>query len=144
MSSVPDGVVSGSISGANNTKATVMANVSCSDSVPTGSISGTVQFPSEQFTRKFTFSSSSPFVVATILSGSLQSVGAAFDNVTVQEDAFTPITGCKAYLNATRLSSTSWIGSFVIVCPNGEQLFIFGVFRGSVKVNRQVSCRPLL
>ncbi|RJQ39175.1 MAG: hypothetical protein C4550_05665 [Nitrospiraceae bacterium] len=142
---LPDGFVSGSIHGEENTKASVLANVSCTGSIPapTGTISGTVEFPSEQFTRKFTFSSNSPFVVATIKSNSTQSVGAAFDNVTVQEDEFTPLTGCKAYLDATRLDSSRWIGSFTIVCPSGPQLFIYGIFGGSVVVNRQVFCRPL-
>lgn len=138
-----DGFVTGRISGGGTT-ASVTATVNCINSAPSGSISGTVSFPSEQFTRRFTFNSSSPFVVATILSSSIESVGAAFDNVTLQEDTFTPITGATAYLNATRINSSVWVGSFEVIAPSGEQLFIYGAFSGTVDVDRQVFCQPLL
>lgn len=141
---LPDGVVSGTIN-ANGTKASVSASVSCSGIVPTGSISGTLNFFSGGPTnRNIKFASNTPVVVATLKTATLQSVGTEFRNVTIQENEFTPITGCTAFLDATRLSTNLWIGSLTIVCPNGTKLFVFGTFTGSVRVNRQVFCRPLL
>lgn len=137
-----DGLVSGRIEGGGTT-ATVMADVSCINSVPTGNISGTISFFNGRETEKVTFSSSNAFIVATIKS--LQSVGAEFINVTVKNITTGAVhKNCLAFLTATRLTSNSWIGSFEIVCPDGTRFFIFGVFTGSVTVNRQVICKPLL
>ncbi|MBU7007002.1 hypothetical protein [Phosphitispora fastidiosa] len=138
-----DGLVQGSISGGGTT-ANVEAMVSCVNSVPTGSISGNISFfgggPNP---RNIRFIGDNPAIVAT-LNASLNSVGATFFNVSVQENEFTPMTDCTAFLNATRLTSNSWIGSLVICCPSGLQLFIYGTFTGIARVNRQVFCQPLL
>jgi len=139
-----DGVVEGSISGG-DTSATVTAEVSCVNSVPTGSISGTVETFTGTGTSEFTFSSNQPLIVATLKTSTLQSVGAFFTDVTVRNvTTNTTTTGCSAELTATRLSSELWIGSFTVFCPTGPNLFIFGTFSGDVVVNRQVFCKPLL
>jgi len=138
-----DGVVTGTISGGGTT-ASVEAMVSCVNSTPTGSISGNISFfgggPNP---RNIRFIGDSAAIVAT-LDASLNSVGAVFFNVSVQENEFTPMTDCTAFLNATRLTSNSWIGSLVISCPSGLQLFVYGIFTGVSRVNRQVFCQPLL
>lgn len=138
-----DGLVNGSISNG-STKATVVANVSCVDSVPTGSIEGTFKFFGGSSIRKFSYASNSPLIVATIIQDDVRSVGAIFTDVSVQENEFTPITGCTAFLNATRLTSTSWIGALTICCPDGKRFFFYGIFAGNATVNRQVFCQPLL
>ena len=144
MSILPDGFVRGTISG-NGTTASVESSVSCTNGTPTGSISGSIEFfGGGPTTRNFTFNSQSPSVVATLRTNGLQSVGASFFNVTVQEDEFTPITGCTAYLNATRLTSNTWIGALVICCPSGPQLFVYGTFTGTTVVNNPVFCQLLL
>ncbi len=136
-----DGVVQGTIGNGNS--ASVEAQVTCVNGVPTGNISGTAEvFSGGPENRRFTFSSDSALIVATLIG--LQSLGAVFDNVTVQEDEFTPITGCRATIDATRLNSTQWIGSFNVTCPNGLQLFFYGTFTGDILVNREVFCQPLL
>jgi len=138
-----DGVVTGTISGGGTT-ASVEAMVSCVNSTPTGSISGNISFfgggPNP---RNIKFIGDNAAIVAT-LDASLNSVGAVFFNVSVQENEFTPMTDCTAFLNATRLTSNSWIGSVVISCPSGLQLFVYGTFTGITRVNRQVFCQPLL
>lgn len=137
-----DALVNGKISGGGTT-ATVMADVSCINSTPKGNISGTISFFNGRTTEKVSFSSSNAFIVATLKSQN--SVGAKFVNVTVKNITTGTIhKNCVAFLTATRLTSGSWIGSFSIVCPDGTEFFIFGVFTGSVIVNRQVFCKPLL
>ncbi|HWI54407.1 MAG TPA: hypothetical protein VNT57_01835 [Desulfobacteria bacterium] len=138
-----DGLVNGSIS-SNSTKATVSADVSCINSVPTGSIEGTFQFFGGSSIRHFKFASDSPLIVATIRQNDVTSVGAVFDDVSVQENEFTPITGGTAFLNATRLTSTTWIGAITICSSDGKRFFFYGTFTGNTTVNRQVFCQPLL
>jgi len=139
-----DGLVQGTISGGGTT-ANVEAMVSCVNSEPTGSISGNISFfgggPNP---RNIRFIGDNPAIVATLKTNSLESVGATFFNVSVQENEFTPMTDCSAFLNATRLTSNSWIGSLVISCPSGLQLFVYGTFTGVTDVNRQVFCQLLL
>lgn len=136
-----DGVVQGTIGNGNS--ASVEAQVTCVNGVPTGRIEGTAEvFSGGPSTRRFTFSSDDALIVATLKD--LQSLGALFDNVTVQEDEFTPITGCRATIDATKLNSDQWIGSFNVTCPDGLQLFFYGIFDGEILVNRQVFCQPLL
>lgn len=135
------GAVQGSISSGNS--ATVEAVINCVNGVPTGSLSGTAEiFSGGPVSRRFTFSSNSTLIAATLKD--IQSLGALFDNVTVQEDEFTPLTGCRASLDATRLSADQWIGSLNITCSNGLQLFFYGTFQGEILVNREVFCQPLL
>ena len=143
MSNLPNGKVRGTlVSG--TTVARVRASVSCVNSTPNGTISGTISFFSGGQQRPFSFSSESPVVVSTIKSSNVSSVGAAFENVTVQENTFTPMTDCKAYLNATKVSHDTWAGSILVICPDGLNLFITGEFDGSVTVKKQVFCTPLL
>jgi len=136
-----DGVVQGTISNGNS--ATVEATVNCVNGVPTGSFSGTAEvFSGGPVNRRFSFSSNTALIVSTLKD--LQSLGALFDNVTVQEDEFTPITGCRASIDAIRLNADQWFGSFNITCSNDLQLFFYGTFDGQILVNREVFCQPLL
>ncbi|WP_418792492.1 hypothetical protein [Phosphitispora sp. TUW77] len=136
-----DGAVQGAIGNGNS--AAVEAVVSCVDGVPSGYIDGSAEvFSGGPVNRKFKFYSNNALIVATLKD--LQSLGAIFDNVSVQEDEFTPITGCRATIDATRLNSGQWVGSFNITCPDGLQLFFYGTFSGQIVVNREVFCQPLL
>lgn len=139
-----DARVQGTISGGGTT-ANISAEVACVNSVPTGNVSGNISFFTGSGTNRVTFSSDDPLIVATIRTDSLRSVGAKFENVTVRNTTTNQtFTNCQLTLDATRLSSDRWIGSFSIFCPSGPDFFIFGTFTGNVSVDRQVFCRPLL
>jgi len=139
-----DATLSGSISGGGTT-ANISAKVSCDNSVPAGEVYGKVKFFTGKFYRKVCFSSDSPMIVITRKTGTLQSIGAVFAGVTVVDETCSrTYEDCMVYLTAARLNSGSWIGSYTIVCPDDLNLFVYGVFTGSVSVNRQVFCRLLL
>lgn len=141
---LPAGVVEGFIN-SHGTEATINAVVGCvgcADSIPTGSVSGNIEFTKNGTQRRYSFNSVTASIVATLKTSTLLSLGAVFEDVTVQEiiGETSTITGCTLFLNATRLGSGSWIGSFAIAFPDGQYLFIYGTISGNVSVNRQVYC----
>jgi hypothetical protein len=138
-----DGSVSGSIS-SDGTRGTIKSKVSCVKGRPEGSFSGTVEFWQGGYLRKFKFSSTTPYLVATLRSNKVQSVRAAFSNVSVQEDEQTPVTNAKGYYLATKVSPNTWLGSFNVNYPDGRRLLIEGIFTGQVAAVKQVYCQPLL
>ena len=143
--SIPDGTVEGFIN-SHGTEATISAAVGCTgcvDSFPTGSVSGSIEFTRNGTPRRYTFNSDTASIVATLRTLSLRSLGAVLRDVTVEEiigETTNTIEGCTLFLDATRLSSNSWIGSYVITFPDGRYLFIYGTMVGSISIRRQVFC----
>ncbi len=143
MGTLPDGSVTGFIKGGDTT-ASFSAGVSCFGGAPSGSIQGQISTFTGTGTSTFTFNSSTAEVVGTLLSSSLQFVEAKFANVTVKRGSTVVSTNCTAVLTATKLTSNKWVGSLAIICPEGTDLVVFGVFTGKVSVLKQVLCKPLL
>ncbi len=145
MVTLADGLVNGSVN-ANGTKANILADVSCINSTPRGNVSGSVEFFSGgPIKSRFSFSSNDAFIVSTRKKSGFQSVNAVFTDVTVRNlNSNVTTSDCTLFLTATKFQSGTWEGSFVITCPNGLNLVVFGGFRGNVIVNREVFCRPLL
>lgn len=142
MGTLPDGSVTGRISGGGTT-ASFSAGVSCFGGEPSGSIQGTITTFTGSGTSKFTFSSNNASVVGT-LSNDVQFVEGKFNNVTLKRDGVVVATNCVAILTAQELTSNSWVGSLSIICPGGPELVVFGIFAGTVSVLNQVLCVPLL
>jgi len=143
MGTLPDGSVNGSISGGGTT-ASVAAGVSCFGGEPSGSINGTITTFTGMGTSKFNFWSNNAAIVGTLLSDSLQFVEAKFVNVTLKKNNVVVDRDCVAILTAEKLTGNSWVGSLAIICPDGPELVVFGVFTGNVTVLKQVICKPLL
>ncbi len=142
MSTTPDGFVVGNIS-SDSTSAKVIANVSCSNGVPTGKIFGVVETFTGKGITKYVFRSTNPYIVATIKNPS--GVYSIFNKVTlVNANTGFKIKDCTVVLNSYYHTSTTWVGSFTVICPTGKKLGVFGKFSGSLKVNRAVVCTPLL
>lgn len=138
----PDAIVNGLIE-TNETLGSFLSSFSCDDSTPTGSISGTIQIKAATGTRTFSFGSDNPVIVATFRSGGFEIAEADFENVTVTEDGGETESECTLFVNGSRLTSSTWVGSIAIACPSGLRLIIFGVFGGTVNVLRSVSCNSL-
>lgn len=143
MGTLPDGSVTGKIAGGGTT-ASFSAGVSCFGGQPSGSIQGTIKAFTGTGTSTFSFSSSNAAIVGTLLTSSLQFVEGKFVNVTLKKDGVVESTDCVAILTAEKLTSNSWVGSLSIICPEGRELVVFGVFTGPVSVLKQVICTPLL
>lgn len=142
MAILADGIVSGTISG-DSTKAKIAAKVSCINGVPTGTIYGEIQTFTGSGISKFVFNSSSPYVVVTTKNPN--GIYSIFQNVTLKNKTTNTTTNnCTVVLNSVSSSSTSWIGSITVICPNGKKLGVFGTFTGPLKVNNAVVCTPLL
>ncbi|PKM41927.1 MAG: hypothetical protein CVV03_11075 [Firmicutes bacterium HGW-Firmicutes-8] len=142
MGTLPDGSVTGRISGGSTT-ASFSAGVSCFGGQPSGSIKGSITTFTGTGTSKFSFSSSNAAIVGT-LSSNLQFVEGKFTNVTLKKDGVVVDTDCVAILTAEKLTNNSWAGSLSIICPEGTELVVFGIFTGTVSVLKQVLCKPLL
>lgn len=143
MGTLPDGSVTGRIAGGDTT-ASFSAGVTCFGGQPAGSIQGEIRTFTGTGTSTFTFSSSDASIVATLLTSNLQFVGGKFFNVTLRRNGVVVSTDCVAVLTANKLTSNSWAGSLSIICPEGTELVVFGVFTGPVSVLKQVLCKPLL
>ena len=143
MGTLPDGSVTGQIAGG-GTSASFSAGVTCFGGQPSGSIQGNIKTFTGSGTSNFSFSSSNAEIVGTLLSSNLQFVEGKFVNVTLKKNGVVISSNCVAILTAERLTSDSWVGSLSIICPNGKELVVFGVFTGPVSVLKQVICRPLL
>ncbi|WP_418792437.1 hypothetical protein [Phosphitispora sp. TUW77] len=143
MGTLPDGSVNGAITGGDTT-ASFSAGVSCFGGPPSGSINGYITTFTGTGTSKFTFSSSNTEIAGTLLTSSLQFVEGKYVNVTLKKDGVTVCSNCVAILTAAKLTSNSWVGSLSIICPDGKELVVFGVFTGEVSVLKQVLCKPLL
>jgi len=143
LGTLPDGSVTGRISG-NGTTASFSAGVSCFGGQPSGSINGSITTFTGSGTSTFSFSSSNAAIVGTLLSRNLQFVEGKFTNVTLKKDGIVVDSDCIAILTAEKLTSNSWVGSLSIICPEGTELVVFGIFTGTVSVLKQVLCKPLL
>lgn len=143
MGTLPDGSVTGSISGGDTT-ASFSAGVTCFGGQPSGSILGNITTFTGTGDSTFNFSSSNAEIVGTLLSSNLQFVEGKFTNVTLKQDGVLVSSDCVAILTAKKRTSNSWVGSLSIICPEGTELVVFGVFTGNVSVLQQVLCKPLL
>lgn len=141
--SVADAKVKGAIS--NGTlKAFFEAVVSC-NGTPTGKLQGVIKnvFTGGPQLSTFAFQADSARLVGTLKNSGF--VHAVFDNVLVKNKTTNQsYTDCFAVLTAIRLTADSWQGSLTIICCEGPVLTLFGEFSGSVTVNREVLCQPLL
>lgn len=142
MGTLPDGSVTGNIRGG-DTSASFSAGVSCFGGAPSGSINGTITTFTGTGTSTFSFNSSNAEIVGTLLND-LQFVEGKFVNVTLRRDGVLVRSDCVAILTAVKLTTNSWAGSLSIICPDGTELVVFGVFTGTVSVLKQVLCKPLL
>jgi len=143
MGTLPDGSVTGEITGGDTT-ASFSAGVSCFGGQPSGSIQGHIRTFTGRGTSNFSFSSSNAEIVGTLLSSSLQFVEGKFVNVTLKKNGALISSNCVAILTAEKLTDNSWVGSLSIICPEDKELVVFGVFTGPVSVLKQVICKPLL
>ncbi len=136
-----DGFVSGVIINSLDTLGSVTAEVSCTNKVPGGFISGIVQFFNNGQLQKYKFSSDRPVSIKTTKSTTSSQINASFKNVTLT-DIINETTriNCHAVITATNVGPNNWRGKFEVTCPNGPKLTIYGMFEGNFQVNKQVSC----
>lgn len=139
---IPDAHVNGFISNG-TTSITFETNASC-NTVPSGSISGTVRnvFTGGSILNNFTFSSNSPVLLGVDLSQSL--IHILFNNVRVKNTTTGETFNYgKAVLTARRVTSKSFRASITIYFAR-HTLTFFGAFTGTASPNRQVICQQLL
>lgn len=143
MGTLPDGSVTGKITGGDTT-ASFSAGVTCFGGAPAGSIQGEIKTFTGTGTSTFSFTSSNAAIVGTLLTSNLQFVEGKFVNVTLKRNGVVLSTDCVAILTAQKRTSNSWVGSLSIISPEGTELVVFGIFTGPVSVLKQVICKPLL
>lgn len=133
----PDAVVRGHMNRPGN-QVSLDAMLWCLRGAPSGLINGSIQRVKDGQPATFRFQSQSVTMLEAMMSP--RSVAATFDNLTLQENTYTPITGCRAYLTAMGIGHNMWMGSLVIIRPDGQPLFVHGQFMGELQIIRQVIC----
>lgn len=100
---------------AGGVNSTINANFACiNNTTPTGTVSGTIEFPTFAGPiRSFTFNSNNPVVASGFDSDGKESAEAIFHNVTVTEIGGPTDTDCTLVVNGTQSVSGSWDGTFV-------------------------------
>ncbi len=113
----------------------------CLRGAASGWITGRLTTFADGGQHHYGFSSYSATMVKVVDDWISRGAGAAFDQVSVQEDDLTPVNNCQLFLSAASDDNGVWTGSVTIVYPNeARSLSVFGQFAGSIQVFRQVSC----
>lgn len=132
---MPFGYVRGALINTKGTVFSVTLDIDGSNTVPTGFISGIIQFFTGDTIKKFKFSSAAPVNIKALEWKTIPYVEASFDDVVLEDlTDGSRHTGHKAEMSAARIDSGNWHGSFSVKTGQLSKIKVSGQFAGVVKV----------
>ncbi len=136
----PDAIINGVHNGA-GAQLTLESMLWCLRGEASGWITGQLTMADGLRQRHFSFVSHSATMVHTMDDWISRGIAAAFSEVSVMEETYTPIPNCRLFLTGVSNDNGVWTGSVTIVYPEKEQpIFVAGLFAGNLQVFSQVHC----